>query len=1268
MLRKSLRKASHRLFYLIVVVIILTLLGIIAALWLSDEVSKRKDEMAAWASQQIGYPVTIESAGLYWYGLIPQLRIDNAAIHSEQTNQPVVAVKHARLSLDIIATLKTTEPVLAKASIEHAEVKVSRDESGQFAIVGLDSNVSSATDTSLNDVLRHLSWLKHAELLAIDLNYTDKKKNELSGLYQINQARLSFNNKHWQLDADFVLPAQLGSQVTLSGSSELKDDYTLENWRLRLQTEDAALATLIHDFNVKGLNLTEGEASVVADISSQNQTLSAEITLALREAVLHSARTSEADVNDVLINWLQGRISYQQRQEQWQVTGDNLHMRVAGETWPVTSFSVQKNEQGGIEAKADYLRLSDLTSLALMLDETPIAWRQMKPAGDLTQFVLHYSPQNGLQTLQFEGQDIAMLPWQEYPGVNGLSLSFDWHDEVAAIKFNSQATTFYADAWLKEAVFLESLTGQISWTKQHANDWVFNANALQLWNSDLNLQLNGQITHQQAATKTNLDLQLRDVVANRWQAYAPEQFIPEDFKQWAADAFVDGVITSGTISMHGDPAAFPFDEAPEQGSFNMQLQVENVQLHYADGWPDLMQVNGVIEGQGNNLDIKATAGNIAGFAFNGVTTTIENLVDGDPLLHADGLLTGTTAGALSFLDNSPLASRFGKLQKWLKVTGKSDIKLDLTVPLAHASDTQVQGHVTFADSQLTTPIISGLKADAINGQLNFSNSGVNGKNIRANIFSKPVTINAGTENNQTRIDVAGLIEVSELAKIWPDYVPPFISGTTPYTTEIAIIEPEEGEFNVQLAVNSELKGISIDAPSPLGKAADAVMPLELVISESNIKDELLYQLHLDNWLNAAVGVKAGMPRGQIVLGGEDAFLEGKKISVQGRLETFDVRPWLEWQQKQPALADTDVEMQGEVDLQFGEFLLPAGITLTDLALRVSKPQNLWTMNLISPQIRGQITVPSTLNDGGAISANLDYLKLTLAENKSTSADVAASLWPSMLINITQLEIDGMRLGQLDIKALRHGNSWQLQSASLKNPVLDASASGEWIKTAEHNKSQFEIHVATSDLKGLLGYYDFQQSIDARNAELSAQLNWPGSPLGFSRDNTQGTLDLNVGRGNLMNVEPGAAGRIFGLLSISALPRRLALDFSDLFGKGLDFSSIKGTFNLAGGVARTSDLTMRGDAALIEMTGSIDLFHKTYDQKVKITPRVSSALPLAGAVAGGPIGLGVGTAIMLVDKIAGQLFDREIVNLITYSYQLQGPWDNPEMHLAPSENQ
>jgi uncharacterized protein YhdP len=137
------------------------------------------------------------------------------------------------------------------------------------------------------------------------------------------------------------------------------------------------------------------------------------------------------------------------------------------------------------------------------------------------------------------------------------------------------------------------------------------------------------------------------------------------------------------------------------------------------------------------------------------------------------------------------------------------------------------------------------------------------------------------------------------------------------------------------------------------------------------------------------------------------------------------------------------------------------------------------------------------------------------------------------------------------------------------------------------------------------------------------------------------------------------------MSIAAIPRRLTLDFSDLFSKGFNFSSITGQFDFAAGIANTDNLTMNGDAAKIEVRGPVNLLKREYDQTVTVTPNVSSTLPVAGVVAGGPIGLGVGAAILLVDKIADDLFGKEIVNLVSYNYSLTGPWAEPELKTIQS---
>ncbi|MDQ7073371.1 MAG: AsmA-like C-terminal region-containing protein [Gammaproteobacteria bacterium] len=140
------------------------------------------------------------------------------------------------------------------------------------------------------------------------------------------------------------------------------------------------------------------------------------------------------------------------------------------------------------------------------------------------------------------------------------------------------------------------------------------------------------------------------------------------------------------------------------------------------------------------------------------------------------------------------------------------------------------------------------------------------------------------------------------------------------------------------------------------------------------------------------------------------------------------------------------------------------------------------------------------------------------------------------------------------------------------------------------------------------------------------------------------------------------------MSIAALPRRLSLDFSDLFGKGFTFDSITGDFKFKNGLALTDNFMLKSASAEIVITGVTDLVNQQYDQKVTVIPNVSSTLPLAGAVAGGPIGLGVGTAILLVDKLTDKLFDKNIINVISYKYDLTGPWDDPAVKISTPKSQ
>jgi len=155
---------------------------------------------------------------------------------------------------------------------------------------------------------------------------------------------------------------------------------------------------------------------------------------------------------------------------------------------------------------------------------------------------------------------------------------------------------------------------------------------------------------------------------------------------------------------------------------------------------------------------------------------------------------------------------------------------------------------------------------------------------------------------------------------------------------------------------------------------------------------------------------------------------------------------------------------------------------------------------------------------------------------------------------------------------------------------------------------------------------------------------------FDAARAEGNLHLNIKKGNIAEVEAGA-GRLLGLFSLSALPRRLALDFRDTFKAGFQFDEINGDFTFRDGNAYTDNLTTTSPVAQITVEGRTGYLQQDFDQKVVVTPKVSGSLPVAGGLI---FGLEIGAAIVLFDKIFGD----KINKASSREYHVTGSWDEP----------
>jgi uncharacterized protein YhdP len=259
--------------------------------------------------------------------------------------------------------------------------------------------------------------------------------------------------------------------------------------------------------------------------------------------------------------------------------------------------------------------------------------------------------------------------------------------------------------------------------------------------------------------------------------------------------------------------------------------------------------------------------------------------------------------------------------------------------------------------------------------------------------------------------------------------------------------------------------------------------------------------------------------------------------------------------------------------------------------------------------------------------------------------------PAVEASCEDLRFDGRQLGAVVLSAGPTPGGLAVRTLRLRGSDLEAEATGDWTGSGEGQSSRLDAELKSQDLGKFLSTLGFNESgLEGGQVRMHVQARWGGSPVAFSLAGARGQVALKVRDGAIADVSPGA-GRIFGLLSVQALPRRLTLDFRDLFGKGFRYQRIDGTFRVEDGNAYTEDLVVEGDAARIDIRGRVGLAAEDYDQRVTVTPRVSTTLPIAGALAGGPIGAVAGF-------VAGQVFKDQIDRAAQFQYTVKGPWSDP----------
>jgi uncharacterized protein YhdP len=398
---------------------------------------------------------------------------------------------------------------------------------------------------------------------------------------------------------------------------------------------------------------------------------------------------------------------------------------------------------------------------------------------------------------------------------------------------------------------------------------------------------------------------------------------------------------------------------------------------------------------------------------------------------------------------------------------------------------------------------------------------------------------------------------------------------------------------------------------------------------------------------------------------DPVFSDTQIINVGGTIDRLDLNGWLQLVSPDKS-GKPMTDFLRTANLQIGQVDF-IGFSLHSVAIGLAARADRWHIAVDGPDLAGTISLPIGSDSAEPWDLRFDRVVLTSAaaaatEGPAEPAAVAAPATepavysprslPAMHFSAADVTWAKAHLGSVEASLSKRDDGVVLDRITANSPNLQLDARGEW-RGKDAGLGRLRGDITSNDVEAALAQLSAPDVISAKTGRIDFDLNWVGAPTALALSDSIGRVQVDLEKGQLLGVKPGA-GRVLGLASLTALPRRLALDFSDMTDKGLAFDSARGSFDLHGGNAQTDDVLIRGPAAEIGLIGRIGLKTHDYDQTAVVTGNVGS-LPIAGIAAGafaaGPV---VGGAVLLFT----QVFKQPLKGLARAYYRITGSWENP----------
>jgi uncharacterized protein (TIGR02099 family) len=1230
-------------------------------------------------SQTLNLPVTISGIEADWLGLRPRLMLSGVQV-SDKDGRPALRFDQIEAVLGW-SSLLYFDVRLNRLSIDQPVLNMRREKNGQIFIAGLPLNREDSSDTRLSD------WvLAQGQIVIRDATLVWDDAVRDAPTLTLNKVNFNLNNsgRRHRFGLTAEPPPELATRLDIRGNVKGAELEQLANWQGQLYTEldyaDMAVWRAWIDYPV-ALPRGSGGLRLWMDFADQQITaITADVALANVQIRLGR----ELPMLD--LNSMHGRFSARRNGNEYVVEGKRLALAtkaVSGGPDAINigpadfRVSLSMGEDGQperMDARCNSLDIGKLDAFATYLPlpkEYERLLAKLELEGRIDDLETRWESKNKRYFIKGRFHDLGIASYESLPGIRKFTGSIEGNEAGGTITLDSKNAVLSLPAVFPEPdIPLQKLDAKLNW-KRSGDKYDLNIEAMRFVNADAEGTAQG-VFHGEAGQAGNLNLtaQLTRAAGTSVWRYLPLA-VNKDARDWVKQGILSGHSNDVKLVLNGPLDKFPF--ADGSGTFKVLVKAQNASVRPTPAWPDITGIDGDLAFVGVGMLINAHKGEVLGASLSNVKAEIADLDSvTDQTLTISGKAKGPTQEFLKFIEASPVGERINHFTAPMAAVGNGELDLKLKLTLHDLDHSTAEGSYLFDNNKLL-PDPSLPQLTEVKGRLDFTGDGITVKEARANMLGAPVLINVETHTDgQIEVHADGQFNVAALRKLYPLPLLDQLSGSGRWKGLFAIRKND-----VDVRITSDLVGLTSNLPEPLTKSA--ATPMELRIERKTLpaesagnkrqakvaatptresQDIVVGKLLRSQFLRN-IG-SSEVQRGYMALGSaaDAARLPERGVVFSANLAKFDVDFWR--RMTTPANGSTKGGKKEssnpftQLDIRAGEVVV-FNRTLQDVKLAAQLNGNVWKSDFRSKGVNAQLDwQPGSDGKPGRISGRIPQLTIPnpnqqVTEIAQVQGDSMEEL-PALALVIDNINLRGQNWGSVTLDAENRNGYWNTKFA-VNNEDGNLTGDSRWRPDPHQHDTQLNFRLKASNLEKLLARAGYADAIRRGTANLEGNLGWNGPPFSIDYPTLNGKLKVDLQNGQFKKLEPGF-GRLLGVLSLQSIPRRITLDFRDIFSEGFAFDSIRGDLGVNKGIMDTHDLAIVGPAAKVRMSGSVNLPEETQNLHVRVQPVLGDTLAVGAMLVSPPIGA--------VAWLAHKVLRDPIDQAFAFEYKVTGKWADPQV--------